>query len=492
MTSNLKHQTVTGVFWRGLETCGRYGVQFVVSVVLARLLVPEQFGLIAMLTIFIQLSFVFIDSGFQKALIQKKDADYTDECSVFYLNIFVSVIVYAALFLCAPLVANFYEEPLLTPVLRVLALKLPIQALGQIQRALLTKKIDFKAQFFAGFGGMIISGGLGVFLAYADFGVWALVAQQITLELIRTVTFWLMSSWRPGLVFSIKSVKQLFDFGSRLLASGLLDAFFVNIYGLVIGKIFNPASLGFYNRGRSLPQMLMMGVNGTVMAVMFPVFSSIQDNPARLKSAAKRTLTTICTLLFPVMFGMAAVAEPLVRILLTDKWLPCVPYLQIMCFVYVTWPIHVGNLQIIMALGRSDVFLKLEIIKKINITIAILITFKFGVLAMVWGQLATAIIAVFLNSYYSGKFINYTTREQLKDLSPSALLAGIMAVLAYAAGLPEYPNVYVQFITQIAAGALVYIGGCIIIKLPSFYDAIDLVRGMLHGKLNALNLKLRT
>ncbi|MGE4286495.1 MAG: lipopolysaccharide biosynthesis protein [Phycisphaerae bacterium] len=487
-THTLRHRAINGVVWKGAETLGRQGIQFVVSVILARLLAPEQFGLIAMLLIFTQIAQVFVDSGFATALIQKKNTDIKDESSVFFLNIAVSILVYVILCLSSGVISRFYGEPVLGRILPLIAISIIIRAFGQIQRTLLRKNIDFKSQAKVGIISVVVSGAVGIYMAYAGCGVWALVYQQITMALAETITFWCVSKWRPQMIFCWKSVTQLFGFGSKLLVSGLIDRVFVNIYGLIIGKLFAPADLGFYDRGRALPQLAMTSVNGTLMAVMFPVFSSMQDDRVRLKQAARKTLTISCFAIFPLMFGLVAVAEPLVRVLLTDKWLPCVPYLQIMCFVYVTWPIHVANLQILNAIGRSDIFLKLEIIKKINITIAILVTFKFGVLAMVWGQLATAAISVFLNSYYSGKFIGYKTSDQLKDISASCLLALFMAFVVCLAGLLAWPNIYVQLVCQVLLGVAVYIAGGKAMKLRALTETVDIVKGVFNSKINALHL----
>ena len=476
MAENLKHKTITGIFWRSLETIGARGIQFLVSIILARLLLPEQFGTIAILLIFTQLAETFVASGFPNALIQKKDASFTDECSVFYFNIVIAVVVYIVLFFSAPLISSFYGEPVLVPALRVIALTLIIGAFGQIQQTLLTKQINFKSQLRVGLSSIIVSGIVGVILACTGYGLWALVAQKLTQVAIRTITFWLVSPWKPGLVFCFKSLKSLFKYGSKLLLSAIIDTFYLNIYGLIIGKLFSPADLGFYDRGRTLPNLLMNTVNGTVSVVMFPVFSVIQDDPVRLKAAAKRALTTICTVTLPLMFGLAAVAEPFTRVLLTDKWLPCVPYLRIMCFVYATVPIHVSNLQILNAIGRSDIFLKLEIIKKIIITIAILVTFKYGVLAMVYGQLVSSIVAVFLNSYYSGKFVNYPTSEQLKDLLPMGVLAAIMAGIVYITGLANYPNTFIQLACQVFIGIAFYFAGCVVTKNDSLFEILSMLK----------------
>jgi O-antigen/teichoic acid export membrane protein len=423
-----------------------------------------------------QIAQAFVDSGFPNALIQKKNTTFTDECSVFYFNIVIAVVIYLALYLLAPLIASFYSEPILARVLRVISLTLVIGSFAQIQQTLLTKQIDFESHLKVNLSSIIVSGIVGVVMAYRGYGVWALVAQQLTQVTMRTATLWLVSSWQPGSVFCLNSLRSLFKYGSKLLFSGLLDAFYVNVYGLIIGRVFSPADLGFYNRGCSVPNLFMTSVSGAVSSVMFPVFSTLQDDHVRLKAAAKRALTTTCIVVLPLMFGLSAVAEPFIRLLLTEKWLPCAPYLRIMCFVYATWPVHVVNLQIITAIGRSDVFMKLEIIKKVIVTIAIIVTFKFGVYAMVVGQLVTAIAGIFINTYYTGKLIKYTAFEQLKDLMPLTTLAAIMAFTEYLAGLLKISNLYLQFSVQVMTGLAIYITACVFMKIDSFYEVLEIVK----------------
>ncbi len=480
MSTDLKQKTISGIIWRGLETVGTRGVQFVVSIVLARLLLVEEFGLIAMLLIFTQLAQAFIASGFPNALIQKKDVTFTDECSVFYFNIFIAAVMYWLIFFVAPSVAAFYDQPLLCLILRVISINLVIGSFAQIQQTLLAKKMDFKSQLKVGWTSIIVSGVVGVAMAYKGFGVWALVGQQITVTAMRTIMLWIVSPWRPGFVFCFKSLKSMFSFGSKILFSGLLQTFFDNIYMVVIGKIYSTVDLGLYNRGKSLPNLLMSSVNATVAAVMFPAYSMIQDDEMRLKFVAKRSLKTLCMVIMPLMAGMLATAEPLVKILITDKWLPCVPYLRIMCLVYATWPIHTVNLQLIMAIGRSDIVLKLEIIKKIIIVLMILITFKFGILAMVAGQLVTAILSAYLNTHYSGKFVNYPTLEQLKDLLPVIGVTTVMGTAVFFVGRLGFGNVYFQFAVQIACGILIYIAGCIALKIDGLYEVIAIIKQKLR------------
>ena len=485
MTANLKHKAISGVLWRGAETFCQRGVAFVVGVVLARIIEPSEFGLLAMLFIFIQLGNTFIISGLGNAIIQRKRHTLLDECSVFYFNVFVAVVVYGVLFLCAPWVSLFYDEPRLTLILRVSALVLIVQSFGQIQTTLLHKELRFKVIFQVTVIASIVSSVLGIAMAYMGFGVWALVASQLSLGVTQTLAMWCLSDWRPKLMFCFQSLRSLFDFGSKFLASAMLEVFFRNIYGLLIGKFFSPASLAFYNRGRNLPYIIASSVNSTVSQVIFPVLSSIQDDAARMKAIVRRAMTTITLVLWPLLIGLAVTAEPFVRVVLTDKWLPAVPYLRIMCIIYAFLPIHDANLQVINAVGRSGVFLKLEIIKKVLIVLVLVVTFQYGVYAMVLGQLGLSINAFFLNSYYSSKFIHYSTWQQFRDLAPVAMVTAIMGGAVYALSLVEFPNVGLQLLTQAFVGAIVYIGICRAIRLTCFMEMREILGDVLKRKLSS-------
>ncbi len=476
---NLKQKTINALIWRGMETFGQQGIRFVIQIVLARLLLPEQFGLIAMLTIFIALAQAFINSGFGQALVQKKNADHTDECSIFYFNIFVSLIATGFLWLAAPWIAAFYKQPLLIPLTRVLSLNLIINAFAQIQRTVLTKKIDFKSQLKVGVSASLFSGVVGVVMAYKGFGVWALVGQQVSRSLAQTMIYWFVSDWRPALILSFSSLRSMFSFGSKLLFSGLLETVFNNIYLVVIGKLFTPAALGFYSRAKGLQQFPVTSTTSIASSVTFPVFASIQDDRSRVKVGVQKSLTTLVMIITPCMLGLAVVAKPLVSVVLTDKWLPCVPFLQLLCIAGILWPLHVINLNVLKALGRSDLFFRLEVLKKILVVVAIAVTYRWGIQAMIYGQIGVSILAYYLNSYYSGKLINYPTKEQVFDLAPYMGIAMVMGIGVYSVQWFPFPNNLALLASQVLAGISIYaiIGWAF--RMPAFVEVIDISRSKL-------------
>ena len=424
-----KSKVLSSLLWKLMERGGTQGIQFIVTIVLARLLLPEEFGLIVLVTIFIAIAGVFVQSGFNTALIQKKNVDEVDFSSVFYLSLIVASLLYIFLFFTAPLVANFFEEPELEPVLRVLSLTLFFGAVNSIQIAVVARKMQFKKLFFSSLGAIIISGTVGLVMAYAGFGVWALVGQQLINQLMVLVILWFTVKWRPKLVFSLERINNLFSFGWKLLVSGLIDTLYTNLQSLFIGKMFSPAILGFYNRGEQFPSLIVSNIDGSIQSVMLPTLSSYQEDRQRVKEIVRRSIVTSSFIVFPMMVGLAVIAEPLVKILLTEKWLPAVPFLQIFCASYALWPIHTANLQAINALGRSDIFLKLEIVKKIFGLIILGVSIPFGVYAMAIGVLVTGIIASFINAYPNLKLIDYSFQEQWKDIIPSLLLSLVMGIV---------------------------------------------------------------
>ena len=364
--SSLKDKTVKGVIWSSIDRFSAQGIQFVFSILIARLLLPEDYGVIAMLNIFLAVSQTFIDSGFGTALIRKIDRTETDFSTVFYFNIAVASVFYVILFFCAPAIANFYETPLLESVTKVVALNLIINSLSGIHNAKLSIVIDFKSRAKISIITTLLTGAVGLWMAYAGYGVWTLVVQNLLSSVIRTVMLWIIVRWRPQLVFSWKSFKELFSFGSKLLASALLDTLYNNIYTLVIGKVFSPSTLGVYSKAKNLAQFPSSNITSVLQSVTFPVLSTIQNDEERLSDAYKRFLKLSAFVVFPLMVGLAAVADPFIRIALTDKWANAICLLQILCFSLIWYPIHAINLNILQVKGRSDYFLKLEIIKKVQ------------------------------------------------------------------------------------------------------------------------------
>jgi O-antigen/teichoic acid export membrane protein len=470
MGDSLKSKTLHALFWSFIESVGLQGVHFVIGIILARLLFPEQYGLIGMLMIFMAVAQAFLSSGFGSALIQKKEATQEDVCSIFYFNIVVGVVAAGLLWLIAPWIAAFYNQPILTPLTRALSLTIVINSFSLIQQTLLTKQLNFKAQTKVSLVSSVVSGIIGVIMAAKGFGVWSLVVQQISSTFFRTLLLWTLNAWRPSLIFSLKSLREMFKFGSRLLVSGLLNQIFNNIYLLVIGKLFSAADLGFFTRAKSLGELPSLTLSDMVGRVTFPVFSTIQDDPARLKRGLKKALTILVLVNFPMMIGLAVIARPLVLVLLTEKWAESIPYLQLLCFLGLLYPMQLINLNILTALGRSDLFLRLEIIKKILIVINIAVTWRWGISAMISGMIVTSVISYYLNSYYSGILIDYSIREQLVDLSPYIIMAALMGVIVFVTGLLPFPNHWSMLLVQIVIGIVIYVCLCRLFCLTAFME----------------------
>jgi teichuronic acid exporter len=470
VSNSLKSKTIHALYWSFLEAIGLQGVQFIIGIILARLLLPEQFGLIAMLTIFIAVSESLINGGFARALIQKKEATQTDISSVFYVNIAVGLTATGILFFLAPLIAEFYSQPILSLLTKALSFTVVLNSFGMIHYVILAKRIEFRTVTKVNLIASLLSGAIGVTLAALSYGVWSLVVQQITSTLFRTSLLWIFNPWRPALVFSLKSLHDMFGFGSRVLASDLLNQIFENIYLLVIGRIFSAADLGYFARAKSIQEVPTHTLSGMVGRVTFPVFSSIQDDRARLKRSLRKTLTILVLVNFPIMIGIAAVAHPLVVVVLTEKWTPCIPYLSLLCFVGLLYPVHLINLNALQALGRSDLFLRLELIKKVLIVINIAVTWQWGISAMIWGMLALSIISYYLNSYYTGVLLGYRIGEQLRDLLPYLSLSVLMGIAVYSSGLIPYPNYWFMLLVQITIGIITYVSLCRLFRLPAFME----------------------
>lgn len=470
-----KSKVLASLFWKLLERTGTQGIQFIVSIVLARLLMPEQYGIIALVMVFISLARVFVQSGFNTALIQKKDADEVDFSSVLYLSLGVAGVLYVIIYFSAPFIASFYTQPLLVPVIRVLSITLFIGAFNSIQNAFVARNMLFKRLFISSLGAVIISGVVGIIAAYQGWGVWALVAQQLTNQLMIAIILWFTVKWRPHLLFSFKRVKTLFSYGSKLLASALIDILYRELTTLFIGRMYTPAMLGFYNRGQQFPQLIVTNINGSIQSVMLPALSAHQDNRKRVKDMMRKAIVTSSFLIFPMMIGMAVVAEPLVKIVLTEKWLPAVPFLQIFCISFSLWPIHTANLQAINAMGRSDIFLKLEVIKKIMGLIILGISLPFGVYAIALGQVVSGFVSTFINAYPNKQLLDYSYKEQLADIMPSLMISLVMGVIVYSINFLSMPAWQI-LVLQVVSGSIIYIGLAKIFKIESFNYLIKTIK----------------
>lgn len=382
MENELKKKTVSSLLWRFLERCGAQGVTFLVTIVLARLLVPEVYGLMALVTVFTAILQVFVDSGMGNALIQKKDADDLDFSSVFFFNLVMCIALYILLFFCAPVIAAFYHNPELISVIRVLGITLLISGVKNVQQAYVSRKLQFKRFFFATLGGTIGAAVIGITLAYMGFGIWALVSQNLFNTMIDTLILWFTVRWRPKLLFSFERLKGLLRYGWKLLVSSLLNTFYLNLRTLIIGKLYMPADLAYYEKGQSFPTLIVSNINASIDSVLLPTMSGVQDSRESVKAITRRAIVTSSYLMWPMMVGLAVVAKPLVVLLLTEKWLEAVPFLQISCFALGLEPLQTANLNAIKAMGRSDIYLKLEIIKKSISILILLLSMHFGVKAI--------------------------------------------------------------------------------------------------------------
>jgi O-antigen/teichoic acid export membrane protein len=476
---NLKSKTYRGAFWSLIDAIGMRFVQFAIGIVLARLLLPEQFGLIAMVTIFMAIAQTLLDSGFGAALIQKKEVTDADTSSVFYFNIIISLFLAGILCLAAPWIASFYSQPDLLLITQVMSLLIVINSFAVVQTAMLTRNVDFKTQTKVSLLAGLSSGGIGITMAFSGFGVWSLVTQQISAAGFRAILLWLLNPWRPNFIFSFHALSQMFSYGSRLLASGLLNQIFENLYYVVIGKLFSPMSLGFYTKARNLAEMPSMTLSRIIGRVTFPVLSSIQEDNIRLKRAMRKSLTMLFFINTPVMIGLAVVAEPLVMVLLTEKWLPSVPYLQLLCIIGLLLPFHTLNLGILMAKGRSDLFLRLEIFKKVLTIISISVTWRWGITGIIWGQVVIAFVALFLNSYYTGKLLGYHATAQIRDIGVYLVFSLLMGSGIH---LLEYLILHssgMLLFFQIISGAALYFLVAVVFRPSAFLEGWEALRNIL-------------
>ncbi len=476
-----RENVLPNLIWRFLERTGSQGVSFVVSVVLARLLLPEAYGTIALITVLISLLQVFVNSGLGTALVQKKDADDMDFSTVFYFNVAMCLVLYGFLFLAAPLVAAFYELPELTPLVRVLGLTLVISGVNNIQQSYVSKTMQFKRFFFATLGGTLFSAIVGIVMAYAGYGVWALIAQTLTNNAVNTAILWITVKWRPRWMFSWERLKGLFSYGWKLLVSALLDTGYRDLRQLIIGKVYTTGDLAYYNKGNQLPNLLVTNINSSIDSVLLPTMSAEQDDRERVKAMTRRAIKTSTYIMMPMMMGLAVCAEPLVRLLLTEKWLPCVFYLRIFCFSDAFYPIHTANLNAIKAMGRSDLFLKLEVAKKAIGLATLFATMFVSVEAMAYSLLLTTLTSQIINAWPNKKLLNYSYLEQVKDMLPQIVLSCVMGAAVYAVSFLHLGDV-VTLLIQVPLGALIYVAGSRLFKLDSFVYLWEMLKKLLPKK----------
>ena len=466
---SLKNKTVKGASWSFIDSIAGQGITFLVGLVLARLLTPEEYGLIGIIIIFIAVFNSIVDSGFSNALIRKNDAEDIDYNTVFISNLVLSVVLFGVLYISAPPISNFFNQPQLIPLLRVMGSIVIINAFAIIQRTILVKKVDFKTQTKVSLISSITSGVVGIGMAVGGLGVWSLVGQQISRQFLNSAFLWIYSRWYPKLQFSIQSFKELFTFGWKLLVSSLIDTVWREIYQVIIGKCYSPVALGQYTRAQQFASICSSNLTTVVQRVSFPVLSSVQDDKERLKNGYKRIIKVAMLVTFVLMLGLAAVAKPLVLSLIGEQWLPCVPFLQIICLQMMLYPLHSLNLNMLQVQGRSDLFLKLEIIKKIIAIGPLLLGIFVNIYWMLGGSVVTGCIAYYLNAYYSGPFLNYSIKEQVKDILPSFGVAVAMAVPVYAMSFIPL-NPFILLPLQIVVGAVITLVICEATKLPEYIE----------------------
>ena len=476
MSNSLKQKTVKGVLWSSLERFSVQGIQFIVMIIMANMLTPHDYGLISMLAVFIAVSQSLVDSGFSQALIRKVNRTETDNSTVFYFNVAVGLVLYGLLFTAAPLIADFYHEPQLINITRVIGLSILINSFVVVQRALLTIKIDFKTQAKAALTAAILSGVVGIWMASSGYGVWAIVAQQLTNLGVNTLLLWILSHWRPMWIYSWNSFHELFGFGSRLMISGLIDTLYRNIYLIVIGRLFSASDLGYYTRAHQFTDFASSNISGIIQRVTYPILCSIQNEDERLSSVYRKFLRLSAFIVFPLMMGLAAISKPLVLTLLKEEWLFTATLLSIICFSMMWYPIHSINLNLLQVKGRSDLFLKLEIYKKIIGIIILCITIPMGLIAMCIGSFFSSMIALIINTHYTGKLIKVGFIQQMLGLFPILILSISMGAVVYWAinSLSLLPAL--QLTIGICIGFIYYILIAVIFRFDEFNELLNILK----------------
>jgi len=474
MSKELYNQTTKGVRWSFADNVINQGVAFIVGIVLARILSPDEYGLIGIITIFITVSNSIIDSGFSSALIRKTDIKDEDYSTVFISNLVISIVLFLVLFFSAPLIARFFAREELVALTKVMASVLIINALGIVQRSILSKRIDFKTQAIVSLISSISSGIIGIVMAIKGFGVWSLVGQQLSRQLLNTIFLWVFNFWFPKLKFSIKSFKELFSFGSKLMLSGIINTVWTQLYNVVIGRFYSSATLGQFTKAQQFSNMFSSNITGVVQRVSYPALSSIQNDRERLKAAYQKVIKVTMLLTCCCMIGLAAVAKPLVLVLIGEQWLPCVPFLQLICFEMMLYPLHALNLNMLEVQGRSDLFLKLEIIKKFVAVVPLLLGIFINIYWMLGCGIFAGFFAYYLNAYYSGTMIGYSFKEQIKDVLPSFSIAFGMGLLVFPLSLLNV-SPFIILPIQIILGILLVMVFCKITKLAEYEETKVLI-----------------
>ncbi|MGL5414435.1 MAG: lipopolysaccharide biosynthesis protein [Clostridium sp.] len=478
--NDLKKKTVGGLVWTFSDLIVNQGLQFVIQIILARLLLPEEFGLIGMITIFIAVSNSIVDSGFSNALIREKEVTQIDYSTVFYFNLATSVILYLILYFISPSVGYFFGEPQLSKVLRILAIVLIINSFGLIQRTIMTRNLEFKLQMIINMVASVGSGIIAITLAFMGFGIWSLVFRMVILQGVQAIMLCMINRWLPSLVFSIESFKRLFGFGWKLLVSGLIDTIYNNLYYVIIGKVYSPTDLGYYTNAQKLRDVASNSVSVAVQKVTYPVLSKIQEEEEQLRSSYRTMIRSATYITFPFMFGLLVIAKPLITILFGHNWIESIPYFQILCIAGMLYPLHALNLNILQVRGRSDLFLKLELIKKgISISLIIVAIFlKFNIEGLIWIMVLNSGICFFINSFYSKQIINYSTLDQLKDISKIFFITIFMGAITYAPIIFLNLSEVFLLIIQIIIGVSSYMILSKIFRIREFSILLSILKKM--------------
>lgn len=462
----MKNNVIMNNFvWKFGERISAQLVTFIVSIILARILSPNDYGAIAILNVFITIANVFVVNGFSSALIQKKKADNLDFSSVFYFSLFFSILIYIILFIASPFIANWYNMPVLSPTLRVLSIRVIIAAVNSVQEAYISRKMIFKKFFWATLGGTITSAFVGIIMAYMGFGVWALVFQYLTNTTIDTIVLWITVKWRPSREFSFLRLKELLSFGWKCLASAMAGAIYDDLRTLIIGKRYSNSDLAYYSKGQQFPQLIMNNINNSISAVLFPALSKLQDEKEHLREVTVLTVQVTSSIIVPLMFGLAAVGDNLIKILLTDKWLPSLPFLKIACIFYLITAIYTAYLQTYKALGRSGLALILELIDSLFGILLIILVYNSGVLSVAIVTIFSRGIAFMACFYFNKKLLNMDIGSQILDISKPILLSIIMYIVITVVDSLEINTLFLLII-EIIVGVMVYMLGAFVIKLP--------------------------
>lgn len=479
MSDNLKKKTIKGVGWSFTDTILRNGIGFVVGLVLARLLSPSEYGLIGIVTIFTALFNTIVDSGFSNALIRKQNVTNDDMNTVFILNMSISILMAIAMFFAAPLISRFFHQEMLTPISKVMSVVIVVNAFTIVPKTILTKRLDFKKQTMITVVSVVSSGVLGIVMAFMGFGVWSLVAQSISSQVIQMVLLWILVKWFPSCSFSKSSFNELFGFGWKLLVSSLINTLWKQLYQIVVGRCYSVETLGLYSRARHMCQLCSNNLTEVVQRVSYPSLSTIQDDVSHLKSAYRKIIKVTMLVTFVLVLGMAACSKQLVYVLIGEKWLPCVPYLQLICFSSILYPLHAINLNMLQVQGRSDLFLKLEIIKKIIAVGPLLLGIFVNIYWMLGGAIVVGFIDFYLNAYYSGPFLKYSVWDQIKDIIPSFLLALFMAAVVYVMSYIHL-SPFILFPIQLITGASITIGLCEMLQIDEYKEIKGVCLSFIH------------